>query len=287
MSYVNLKEMLLAAKENGYAVGAFNIVDYITTAAVVKAAENKRSPVIIQTSAKTVALYGYAPIANWVKTLAANVSIPVALHLDHCKDLNIIRNCIEAGWSSVMIDASSLPLEENIDMTKKVVAMAKDRNVTVEGELGAIVGVEDDIFVKEQDSHLADPDICVQYVDATGIDVLAPAIGTAHGVYRTQPKINFDLLSEIAQRVRVPLAIHGGTGLSEETFKKCIACGGNKINVSTEIKHVFRDSFEGYYRAHPKDYEPVKILEYVEHEVVQRIENFIDIFGSANKAPVC
>jgi len=284
VGYTNLKEMLADAKKNGYAVGAFNIVDYTTMAAVIKAAENKKSPIIIQTSAKTVSLYGYQPIVAWVKTLAADSTVPVALHLDHCKDLNMIKNCIEAGWSSVMIDASSLPLEENIELTKKVVAMAKPKNVTVEGELGVIAGVEDDIFVKDSHSYLADPDICVKYVNATGVDVLAPAIGTAHGVYRKQPNINFDLLSEIARRVDIPLAIHGGTGLSEEILKKCIAKGGSKINVSTELKHIFRNSIEEYYKANPDDYEPVKMIKYVEQKIIRRIESFIDIFGSTNRA---
>jgi ketose-bisphosphate aldolase len=283
MSYVNLKAILLDAKKHGYAVGAFNIVDYITTSAVVKAAKNKRSPVIIQTSTKTVALYGYKPIVSWVKTLAEDTDIPVALHLDHCKDLDMIKKCIDAGWSSVMIDASSLPLDDNIEMTKKVVNMAKGKDVTVEGELGAIVGVEDDIFVNEQASHLADPDTCVEYVEATGIDVLAPAIGTAHGVYHKEPNVNFDLLHEIANRVNVPLAIHGGTGLSDDVFKKCIACGGDKINISTEIKHIFRDSFEEYYRANPTDYEPVKAIKYVENQTMHRVESFMNTFGSANK----
>jgi fructose/tagatose bisphosphate aldolase len=123
----------------------------------------------------------------------------------------------------------------------------------------------------------------VEYVNATGVDVLAPAIGTAHGVYRKQPNINFDFLSEIARRVDIPLAIHGGTGLSEEILKKCIAKGGSKINVSTELKHIFRDSIEGYYKANPDDYEPVKVIKHVEQNIMQRIEGFIEIFGSANK----
>ncbi|MBM7583234.1 ketose-bisphosphate aldolase [Caldicoprobacter guelmensis] len=283
MGYVNLKEMLLDAKKNGYAVGAFNIVDYATMAAVIKAAENKKSPVIIQTSAKTVSLYGYKSIVAWVKALAVDSAVPVALHLDHCKDLDMIKNCIEAGWSSVMIDASSLPLEENIELTKKVVAMAKPKNVTVEGELGVIAGVEDDIFVKDSQSYLADPDTCEKYVNATGVDVLAPAIGTAHGLYRRQPNVNFNLLSEIARRVDVPLAIHGGTGLSEEILKKCIANGGSKINVSTELKYIFRNSIEEYYKANPDDYEPVKMIKYLEQNITKRIEDFIDIFGSTNR----
>ena len=183
-----------------------------------------------------------------------------------------------------MIDASSFPLEKNIEMTRKVVDMVKGKDITVEGELGAIVGVEDDIFVKEQDSHLADVETCVKFVDATGIDVLAPAIGTAHGLYHKEPNINFSLLHNISQKVDVPLAIHGGTGLSAEVFKKCIQNGGAKINISTILKHIFRNSFETYYKENPKDYEPVKAIKYLEQSVIASVEEFMDIFGSTNKA---
>ncbi len=283
MSYVNMYEMLKHAKGNGYAVGAFNIVDYSTVKAVIAAAAAKKSPVIVQTSAKTVKHYGYLPIVHWVRTLAEEVSVPVALHLDHCKDIDMIQKCIEAGWSSVMIDASSFPLETNIEMTRKVVEMAKAKDVTVEGELGAIVGIEDDIFVKEQDSHLADPETCVRYVKATGIDLLAPAIGTAHGMYKKEPKIDFKLIESIAAATGLPLAIHGGTGLSEETFLQCIRSGGTKINISTNIKHLFKDSLEKYFRENPDDYEPLKPISFMEKEVAKSVESFIDIFGSKER----
>ena len=284
LSYVSMKEMINDAKDKGYAIGAFNIVDYITAVSVIKAAEIKNSPVIIQTSTKTVSLYGYSAIVGWVKTLAAESKVPVALHLDHCKDLNIIKNCIDAGWSSVMIDASSYSLDENIHMTQQVVEMTRGKDITVEGELGAIVGVEDDIFVSEHDEHLADPQTCIKYVNATGIDILAPAIGTAHGIYHKDPNISFKLIEEIATSTGMPLAIHGGTGLSEDVFKKCILSGGAKINISTSIKHTFRDSLEGYYKAHPGDYEPVKAIGFLKENVMKLVADFIDIFGSANKA---
>ena len=284
MSYVNLKAMLADAKQNKYAVGAFNIVDYITTAAIIKAAEQKKSPVIIQTSVKTVKQYGYKPIASWVRTLSEEAVVPVCLHLDHCKDLEVIEKCINAGWSSVMIDASSLPLEENIRLTREVVKLAAPASVSVEGELGAIVGVEDDIFVREQESHLADAESCVEYVRATGVDLLAPAIGTAHGVYHKTPKIDFDLLKKVAAKTGMPLAIHGGTGLTEEVFKKCIRLGGCKINISTNIKHIFRDSFQQYYKSNPTDDEPVRAIKYMEDRVTESVREFMDIFGSIGKA---
>ena len=284
MSYVNMSDMLSKAMRGKYAVGAFNIIDPMTTEAVIKAAEAIASPVIIQTSVKTVKLYGCELIAANVKQLAEKSSMPVALHLDHCKDIDVIRKCIEAGWSSVMIDASSMSFEDNIKLTVEVVNMARPYDITVEGELGAIVGVEDDIFVSDQDSHLADLDKSVEYVETTGVDVFAPAIGTAHGVYKGEPKIAFDLLEKISSRVKSPIAIHGGTGLSDEVFSKCIRLGGAKINVSTQIKHMFRDSIAEYFDNNPDGYEPVKILAYMRDQTQKVVEDFIGKFGSAQKA---
>ncbi len=279
-----MKEMLAKARKGKYAVGAFNIVDTMTTQAVVGAAEGKRAPVIIQTSAKTVELLGTASIAATVRQLAEKSAVPVALHLDHCKKIELIEACLAAGWSSVMVDASSLPFEENVKMTKTVVEMARPRNASVEGELGAIVGVEDDIFVKEGDAHLADPAQAVEFVKRTGVDVFAPAIGTAHGIYKGEPKIAFDRLGEIAGKVGAAIAIHGGTGLSDEVFRRCIELGGAKINISTQIKHVFRDSFTGFVGKNPAVYEPVKIMAAVREETRIVVESFIDKFGSTGKA---
>jgi len=284
MSYVNMKDMLAKARKGRYAVGAFNIVDTMTTQAVVGAAEARRAPVIIQTSAKTVDLLGTASIAATVKDLAGKSAVPVALHLDHCKKMELIEACIAAGWSSVMVDASSMPFEENVRMTKAVVDMARPRGVTVEGELGAIVGVEDDIFVKEGEAHLADPAQSLEFVKRTGVDVFAPAIGTAHGIYKGEPKIAFDRLGTIASQVDAVIAIHGGTGLSDEIFRKCIELGGVKINISTQIKHVFRDSFTGFIGKNPGVYEPTKIMAAVRDETRIVVESFIDKFGSAGKA---
>jgi ketose-bisphosphate aldolase len=284
MSYVNLNEMLSKARMKKYAVGAFNIVDPITIEAVINAANLNMSPVIIQTSVKTVQLYGYELIVTAVKNLAQKAKVPVALHLDHCKEVEVIKKCIEAGWSSVMIDASSLAFEENVRLTTEVVKIAHPHNITVEGELGAIVGVEDDIFVSDQESHLADLEKSVEYVEKTEVDVFAPAIGTAHGIYKGEPKIAFDLLKKIASQTGVPIAIHGGTGLSDEVFKKCINLGGAKINVSTQIKHTFRDSLAEYFSKNPDGYEPVKILAYMREQTQKVVEEFIHKFGSVNRA---
>ena len=273
-----------AALGGGYAVGAFNIVDLATACAVVRAAEAKDAPVVIQTSVKTVKCYSFESIAGMVRGLAEASAVPVALHLDHCKDVQFAKQCVDAGWSAVMLDGSAESFDTNVAMTKEVVAYARDRNVTVEGELGAIVGVEDDIFVKEADAHLADPDQAVKFVAQTGVDVFAPAIGTAHGVYKGEPKIAFDRLERISKDCRIPIAIHGGTGLADDVFAKCIALGGAKVNVSTQLKHTFRDSLEDYFRQRPGDYEPVRSVGHMLEETQRVIERFIEVFGSADKA---
>jgi ketose-bisphosphate aldolase len=284
MPLKNMKAMLAAAREGGYAVGAFNILDYNSTKAVVRAAEDAKSPVIIQTSAKTVIFWGCSAIISWVKEIIEQTSVPVALHLDHCKDLQLIADCIEAGWSSVMIDASSKPFEENLALSKQVVAMARPENITVEAELGAIVGVEDDIHVKEQDSHLADPQQAIKFCEEVEPDCFAPAVGTAHGVYKGEPKIAYKLLEEIAGKTDVPLALHGGTGLSDEVFKRCISLGCAKVNISTQLKYAFIDGFVAYHNDHNTEYNPLKVIDAQFNELKKGIIEKINLFGSASTA---
>lgn len=283
MSYVNLGEMVRAAKKGGYAVGAFNIVDFVTARAVIQAAVAKKSPVILQTSAKTVKFYGAEPLCACIIAMSKKAAVPVALHLDHCKDLNLIRECMDAGWSSVMYDGSELPFEENLKNTIEVAKEAHARGVTVEGELGAILGVEEDKAVSEDRARLADPDQSVEFVEKTNVDVFAPAIGTAHGIYKGEPKIAFDLLAKIAKSVGAAVAIHGGTGLSDEVFRKCIKLGGAKVNISTQIKHHFRDGLESFYKSNPTEYEPLKALDAVLKRTEPDIGQFIEKFGCAGK----
>ncbi len=279
----NMTEMLTDAKEHGYAVGAFNILDYNSMLAVVEAAQELEAPVIIQTSAKTVIFWGTSPIVSWAREIAGSASVPVALHLDHCKDLELIKSCIEAGWTSVMIDASSKPFEENIALTKQVVDMAKGKNVSVEAELGEIVGIEDDIFVAQEDASLADPDKCELFCNEVTLQCFAPAIGTAHGVYKGEPKIAFDRIESIAKRTGLPLALHGGTGLSDEQFKKCISLGSAKINISTQLKYAFIDAFVGYHAANDTEYNPLKVIGAQFERIKREVAENIKLFKSAGR----
>jgi len=284
MPLENMRAMLSKAAAGKYAVGAFNILDYSSAKAVVQAAEELDAPVIIQTSAKTVMFWGSRTLVAWIRELAGNANVPVALHLDHCKDMDLIKECIEAGWTSVMIDASARPFKENLSLSRQVVEMARPRDVTVEAELGAIVGVEDDIHVKEQDSHLADPAQAIEFCAKVRPGCFAPAIGTAHGIYKGEPKIAYHILEQVAATTRVPIALHGGTGLSDEVFKRCIALGCAKVNISTQIKYAFIDGFVGYHNTHNTQYDPLKVIKAQFDEMKKGIAANIQLFGGTGKA---
>lgn len=284
MPLENMNSMLKKASEQKYGVGAFNILDYNSTKAIVSAAEKLNAPVIIQTSTKTVIYWGTKAIMNWVLELAGESIVPVALHLDHCKDISLIEDCINAGWTSVMIDASSKPFEENLSLSRQVIDMARPEDITVEVELGAIVGVEDDIHVKEQDSHLVNIEQALEMCNTLQPDCFAPAVGTAHGIYKGTPKIAYDLLEEITSKIDIPLALHGGTGLSVEVFKKCIALGCAKVNISTQLKYAFIDGFVSYHNAHNTEYNPLKELDSQFRALEDAVIENIKIFGSEGKA---
>lgn len=284
MPLVNMTEMLIRAREGKYAVGAFNILDYNSMRVVVETAHELQSPVIVQTSEKTVRFWGFKPIVSWIKELTDNTTIPVAIHLDHCKDLSFIQNCIDAGWSSVMIDASSKPFEENIKLSQLVVKMAKPHGISVEAELGEIGGIEDDISINEENANLAGVQQAKIFLEKVKVECFAPGIGTAHGIYKGEPKIAFDRLKEISQLSNTPLALHGGTGLSAEVFKKCIALGCSKINISTQLKYAFIDGFLHYYQSKPTEYNPLTILQAQYNALKQAVAENILLFGSNQKA---
>ncbi len=283
MPLVNMTDMLKKAQAGHYAVGAFNILDYNSLKAVVRAAEDLSAPVIIQTSVKTVEFWGARTMAGWAREIAEPSHVPVAIHLDHCKSVDFVGECIEAGWTSVMIDASSKPFEENLLLSRRVVEMAKPAGVSVEAELGAIGGVEDDISVADDDARLANPDKAEQFCRELPLDCFAPAIGTAHGLYKGEPRLDFDRLRVIAERTGVPLALHGGTGLSEEVFRKCIGLGCAKVNISTQLKHIFIDSFNGYHAAHPGEYNPLKALGAQFEALKNGVKEYIALFGGEGR----
>jgi ketose-bisphosphate aldolase len=284
MPLVNLKPVLAEAKSNGYAVAAFNPLDYASMKAMVAAAEELNAPVIVQTSAKTINYYGHRALVEWMREIADDSPVPVVLHLDHGKDFDMIRKCVEMGWTSVMIDASDHPFDKNLDMSRRVVDLATAANVGVEAEIGQILGVEDDMVVSEEESHLTDPAEAEKFCRELDLAAFAAAIGTAHGYYKGEPNVAFGLIEEINKRTQTPMALHGGTGLSDEVIQRCIKLGCAKINISTNLKHVFIDSFVGYHREKPNDYEPLRVLGAQSAAMKQLFESKIQQFGGAGRA---
>lgn len=283
MPLVSMEPILRDAQKRNYAVGAFNIVDYNSTLAVIRAAEDLDAPVIIQTSVKTVVYWTHKTIRAWLEELAADSPVPVALHLDHCREVDFCRQCIDEGWTSVMIDASSRRFDENLALTKEVAEAAAPAGVSVEAELGEIGGVEEEISVAEEDAHLADPERAVTFCREVKLACFAPAVGTAHGVYRGTPKIAFDRLEEIAKRTGVPIALHGGTGLSDDVFTKCIELGAAKVNISTQLKYAFIDGFCNYHGEH-REYNPLKVLAAQFERIKAEMSAKMKLFGSAGRA---
>jgi ketose-bisphosphate aldolase len=283
MGLATMTEMLEEAQAGRYAVGAFNIVDYGSARVAVEAAEALKAPMIVQVSVKTAKFWGVATIMAWMKEMASRSAVPVALHLDHCQEVDFIKQCLDAGWTSVMIDASAKPFAENLAATREVVEMARRTGASVEAEMGRIVGVEDDLFVKHEDSSLADPREAVEFCKGLGLAAFAPAIGTAHGIYKGEPKIAFDRLEVIARQSGVPIALHGGTGLADDVFRKAIALGCAKVNISTAIKYAFIDGFVDYHAAH-KEYEPLKPIGAQLEKVREVITTSIRLFGGEGRA---
>jgi len=291
MAIVNAKEMLLKATKEKYSVGAFNITNIIQMEAVVEATVEKKAPLIIQTSVAPSKFLKPNVLAAVYRTLAESAPIPICLHLDHCTDVDFCRTCADAGYTNIMIDASKQVYEENIRQTKEVADYCRRAgDISVEGELGTVSGVEDQIKVAEDEAALCDPETAVHFVEETGIDILAPAIGTAHGIYKTaNPKLDFDRLKKIfnlfnAEEPKVPLVIHGGTGLKPEVVKKLVALGGSKFNVSTDLKHVLIDSTFEYISANREQYNPGKIDKATKEAIIKRINYWIELLGCAGKA---
>ncbi|MBE3573699.1 MAG: tagatose-bisphosphate aldolase subunit GatY [Moorella humiferrea] len=256
MDLVNPREMLIEARRGGYAVGAFNIHNLETLQAVAEAAAEAAAPVILQATPGTVKYVGADYLVAMARVAARRSGVPVALHLDHATDIDLIGSCLEAGFTSVMFDGSTLPLEENIARTRQVAAMAHAKGAAVEAELGRLSGREDDLSGDEAAASYTDPEEAVLFAGATGIDSLAVAIGTAHGVYRGEPRLDFDRLKAIAARVSLPLVLHGASGLPDDYVTRCIALGICKVNIATELKLALAASLRATLAARPEETDP-------------------------------
>ena len=284
MAIVDLKELLQDAEQGRYAIGAFNIVNHLTCKAVLDECEKNQSPVIIQMSVKTVKQLSIEHTVQSILPLIINSKVPATLHLDHCTDLQFAKLCIDAGFPSVMIDSSKKSLKENIEDVNEIKKYGKKSKVCVEGELGAIAGVEDDIFVSGSDSSLADLESSKIFAEKTELDAFAPAIGTAHGLYKGDPKIDFQRFQDIKAVSRCPLVVHGGTGLSDDVFKKLIELEAAKINISTAIKIAYLTSIREFMESNPKVSEPLQLDAAITSRVRETVKDHLVLFGSIGEA---
>ena len=278
------KELLLDAQKNKYAVGAFNVNNMEIIQAIIDAAEETNSPVILQASQGGIKYAGIEYIANLGKLAGRNSKVPVALHLDHGTDFDQVMLCIRHGFTSVMIDGSRFPLEENIAITKKVVDIAHAVGVTVEAELGKIGGTEDHITVSEKDATFTDPLEAKRFVEETGVDYLAIAVGTAHGVYKGEPKLDYDRIKAIRELVDIPLVLHGSSGVPAESLKKAISLGISKINIDTDIRAAFAGAVKEFVVNHPDEIDPRKILGPATKAMKEVIMEKMEIFSSVGRA---
>lgn len=284
MPFVSLKDLMQAAEAGKYAVGAFNCNNMEIIQAIITAAELEKSPMIVQASQGAIKYAGLAYIVAMTRVAAEAASVPVCLHLDHGTSFEQVMQCIRQGFSSVMIDGSKLPLEENIELTNRVLAVARAVGVSVEAELGRIGGTEDNVSVSEREAFFTDPEEAKYFVDKTGVDALAVAVGTAHGRYKGVPKLDFPRLQKIRELTGVPLVLHGSSGVPDEAIREAVALGVRKINIDTNIREAFVKGLREALAKDPEEIDPRKILGPAKEEMIAVIREKIRLFGSSGKA---
>ncbi len=280
---ISSKEILIKARDNNYAVAAFNIHNLETLKAVIKAASDMRAPLILQTTPGTVKHAGLKYLVAMADAASRETGLPIALHLDHSEDLDLLKGCIDGGYTSVMYDGSKLPFEQNIAGTKEAVEYAHARGVQVEAELGRLGGREENINVTDYEASLTDPASATEFIEKTGIDSLAVAIGTAHGLYKGTPKLDYERLKEIKRMVDVPLVLHGASDVPDEMIEKAVSCGINKINIATDLKIAFANALRRYLAENPDENDPRKYFSPAMDAVVEVAKHKIGIAGCENK----
>lgn len=303
---VSSSDLLFPAKRGLYAVGAFNIHNLESLLAVVEAALEEKSPAIIAITPGAMRYGGLENLSKLARTAAKYVPIPFSIHLDHGEDFETVSRCIKAGFTSVMIDGSFLSFEDNVALTRRVVNFAHLRNVSVEAELGRLAGFEEKA-VEEKEAVLTDPDAASDFVKLTGVDALAVAIGTSHGAYKFkgEPKLDFERLRCISEKIDVPLVLHGASsvpqhiidkaqkyggefpgakGIPDDHIRKAISFGITKINIDTDLRLAFTSAIREFLAEHPKEFDPRKILSPAKEAMKQIIKGKMRLFGSSGKA---
>lgn len=281
MALVTTKEMLLDAQSNGYAVGAFNVENMEMVMAVVSAAEELKSPVIMQTTPSTVKYADFDYFYANAKVAAEKASVPVAIHLDHGNSFELAMKAYRTGYTSIMIDGSHYTFEKNIDLTKSVVDVCKSENIPVEAELGKVGGKEDDL--DGGDGGYTDPSEAKEFVEKTGVDSLAVAIGTAHGIYKGEPKLDLNRLSEIREVVDVPLVLHGTSGVPDDVVRECVNRGICKVNYATDLRIAFTKGVKKVLDENPDTIDPKKYNAQGREEVKEYVKSKMSVVKSIGK----
>ncbi|NET59833.1 MAG: class II fructose-bisphosphate aldolase [Symploca sp. SIO2E6] len=283
MTVVSLPEIMSPAFENRYGVPAFNAVDDITMDGLIKGAEESQSPLIIQISVKTINFWGAKVVKDMFTKMAERVSVPVTLHLDHCPDPEVAKECLRLGWNSVLFDGSELSFEENWQTTQEITKYAAQYGAHVEGEVVAVAGPEDDVG-SDTEGQLIPIEKAIAFVKETGIYCYAPAIGTAHGFYKAAPEIRYHRIQQLVEATNTPMVLHGGSGLTDDVFQRLIAFGTAKVNISTALKQIYADSFRTYLEEHPTEYNPLKLIKAVHSDVISLAQYYSSLLGSKERA---
>ncbi len=303
---VTNKDMMVPAKKGGYAVGAFNVYNLESVLAVAEAAVEKKSPVIFAVTSSALDYAGFAYLTGLIKTAAQLSPVPMSLHLDHGENYGVIAKCVQTGFTSVMIDGSFLTFEENVALTRKIVALAHSKGVSVEAELGKIAGVEE-YTVAEKDAVLTDPETAAEFVERTGVDTLAVAIGTSHGAYKfkSQAKLDIERLRRLSEKISIPFVLHGASsvpqwlvdkatkygaqlsgakGIPEDQYTQAIPLGIAKINIDTDLRLAFTATIREILVENPKEFNPRSLLGATKDSMKQVIRAKMQLFNSAGKA---
>lgn len=280
---LSTRDMLKRAQKCGYAVPAFNIHNLETLQVVVETANEMRSPVILAGTPSTIEYAEGENIVSMAKVAASKYNIPIAVHLDHFESIKNIKHYIDIGFKSAMIDASHENFEDNIKKVKEVVDYAHRYDATVEAELGRLGGQEDDLVVDEKDAMYTNPNSAKEFVEITGVDSLAVAIGTAHGLYKGEPKLDFERLKEIRAKVDVPLVLHGASDVPDDLVKKAISLGICKVNVATDLKIPFSDAVKKYFKENPEANDPRKYMTPGKEAMKKIVQHKIKVCGSENR----
>ncbi|MCC3645898.1 tagatose bisphosphate family class II aldolase [Cytobacillus oceanisediminis] len=281
---VNTVEMFQKASEEKYAIPAFNIHNLETFQVVVDTAAELNSPVILASTPGTISYSGGDYLVSMGSAAAERYEIPIALHLDHFESFEEIKKYIDFGFKSVMIDASHHPFDENVKIVKQVVEYAQEHGVSVEAELGRLGGVEDDLVVDEKDAKFTNPEQAREFIELTGIDSLAVAIGTAHGLYKGEPKIDFERLEDIHSVVNIPLVLHGASDIPDAMVKRTIKLGICKVNIATDLKIPFSNAVKQYFNENPDANDPRKYMTPGKDAMKEVVVEKILMCGSNGKA---